>query len=113
MSFRSKVVDAFTRFWRKIPRPIRSGWITAWIAFVGTILTITTSLLPHVVELITTHDYAAFSDHLSVTATLSIAAVNSFFAGCLNAVYRWLRPIADAYKLTPDDVPPVDDLDGV
>lgn len=98
-----KIIEKITFAWRKVPRAIRSGWITAWVAFVSTLLAIGTNLLPALVELITTHDYARFAEHLSTAATLAVAAVNSLLAGIVNAVYRWLRPIEQSYRTPPGD----------
>lgn len=98
-----KIAQTVTDVWRKAPKAIRSGWITAWIAFVSTLLAIGTNLLPALVELVTTHDYAKFAEHLSIAATLAVAAVNSLLAGIVNAVYRWLRPIEQSYLIPSDE----------
>ena len=97
------IVKKVTAAWRKVPRAIRSGWITAWVAFLSTIVAIGTNLLPALVDLITTHDYAKFAEHLSTSATLSVSAVNAFLAGVVNAIYRWLRPIEQSYRTPPSD----------
>lgn len=95
------IVDRFTRLWRRVPRAIRSGWVTAWVTFVGSLLTIVTNLFPAILDLITTRSPAAFYEQLSVSVTLAISAVSGLLFGVVNAIYRWIRPIADAYQIEP------------
>lgn len=96
-----QLTEKITAIWRSIPRAIRSGWITAWVTFTGTLLTILTSLLPELANAISTKNFEPFYNGLSNSAALAIAAATGFFSGLVNAVYRWLRPIAQAYQTTP------------
>ncbi len=81
----------------RIPTPIRAGWTTAWLTFVGVLLTIVTGLLPVLAEAISSGDFAPFYQSLTLAYSAALAAVSALAAGIVNAVYRWLRPIANSY----------------
>lgn len=89
--------------WRRVPPALRSGWITAWITFTGSLLSILTGLFPLLAESISTGDYAEFFDAVSLASAAAVSAAAAFGAGVLNAVWRWLRPIADAYQTPPGE----------
>lgn len=101
----NKIKTSLTAFWRKVPKPLRSGWITAWVTFTGTALAIVVGILPVLAEAISTGNYQPFFDHLSVAATLAISAATGFFSGLVNAIYRWINPIAQAYRTDPPPSP--------
>lgn len=85
-------------FWRKIPKALRSGIITAWVVFVGTLFAILTNLLPVLADAISSGNYEPFFDSLKFASAAAISAVTAFFSGLVNALYRWIKPIEDAYK---------------
>lgn len=87
-----------TAFWAKVPNAIRSGWITAWITFVGSLLSIVTGLLPKLSEAISSGNFDTFYESLSLGLTAVVSASLGFFAGIVNGVYRWLQPIENSYK---------------
>jgi len=91
--------------WRRIPPALRSGWITAWVTFTGTLLTILTGLLPTLADAISSGDFEPFFDALSIGYASAIAAATAFVAGAVNTLWRWLRPIAGAYQLPPVTAP--------
>jgi uncharacterized membrane protein len=93
--------DKLINFWRKIPRALRSGIITAWVTFVGTLVAILTNLLPDLADAISSGNYEPFYESLKFGSAAAISAVTAFFSGVVNAIYRWIRPIADAYKTDP------------
>jgi ABC-type Fe3+ transport system permease subunit len=102
------IKDKVTQIWRATPRAIRSGWITAWVTFTGVLLTILTGLLPALAEAISTRNFEPFYDSLNLAAAAAVSAVTGFVSGIVNAIYRWLRPIADSYKTAPPADPPAD-----
>lgn len=87
-----------TNFWRKIPKALRSGIITAWVVFVGTLFAILTNLLPLLADAISSGNYEPFYESLKLASAAAISAVTAFFSGLVNAIYRWVKPIEDAYK---------------
>lgn len=89
--------------WRKIPKPIRSGWITAWVTFTGSLITIAVGLLPVLANAISTKDFKPFFDALNAGATVAISAALGFVSGLVNAIYRWARPIEQAYRTDPPE----------
>lgn len=95
------MLDKLRAFWRKVPKPLRSGWITAWVAFTGTLFTIAVGLLPKLANAISSKNFEPFYDDLNASATLAISAVTGFVSGCVNAIYRWVRPIEQAYRTDP------------
>ncbi len=95
------VVARARTIWRRVPPAVRSGWITAWVTFTGTLLTIITGLLPTLADAISSGNFSSFYDALSLGYAAAVSAATAFAAGVVNAVWRWLRPIADAYQ-TPD-----------
>lgn len=99
----NRIIDWFTRTWRKVPRAVRSGWITAWIVFTGGLLSIVTSLLPTLANAISTKDFAPFFDSLSLAYTASLSLALAFVSGLVNSIYRWLKPIEQAYRTDPPD----------
>lgn len=98
-----KLKTKITGVWRSLPKPVRSAWITAWVTFTGTVLTIAVGLLPLLANAISTKDFEPFFDALSSGATLAISAVLGFVSGLVNGIYRWIRPIEQAYQTTPKD----------
>lgn len=97
-------LDRARQAWRRVPTAIRSGWITAWVTFTGTLLTILTGLLPRLAEAISSGNYTGFFDALGLGWAAAVAAATGFVAGLVNAVYRWLVPISTAYR-TPSGEP--------
>lgn len=97
----SKLTARITAIWRKIPSAIRSGWVTAWVAFTGTLLTIVTGLLPVLANSISSKNFQPFYDALSTSASLSVSAATGFIAGVVNGIYRFVKPIEQAYNQTP------------
>lgn len=95
------IVERARTIWRRVPPAIRAGWITAWLTFVGAMLSIVTGLLPRLAESISTGNFDPFFDALSLGYTAAVSASAAFCVGILNTLWRWLRPIADAYQ-TPD-----------
>lgn len=83
--------------YRRLPSPIRSGWVTAWVTFTGTILALATSLLPTLATAITTRDFAPFLESLALSTQAAFSAVLALAAGVVNAVYRSIRPVERAY----------------
>jgi hypothetical protein len=106
------IAEKITTIWRKIPRAIRSGWITAWVTFTGTLLTILVGLLPQLANAISSKNFEPFFDALSTSSTLAISASLGFVSGLVNALYRWARPIELAYKMPPANGNPDDPRDG-
>lgn len=104
---RCPVMDSLTTkitaIWRKIPTAIRSGWITAWVVFTGTLLTIGVGLLPKLAESISTRNFEGFLDSLSLGASAALSAATAFVSGLVNTIYRVLRPIEQAYAQTPPE----------
>lgn len=100
-TFLERTYEKLQVLWRRVPKPIRSGWITAWVTLGATFLSIVTTLLPELANAVSTRDFEPFYDSLSVAATLAVSAVTAFFAGLVNAIYRWLRPIEQAYQTPP------------
>lgn len=94
-------MNQLTALWRRVPKPLRSGWITAWVTFVSTLLTIGVGLLPKLAEAISSRNFEGFYDSLSLGATAAISAATAFVAGCVNAIYRVLKPIEEAYRTDP------------
>jgi hypothetical protein len=90
-----------TALWRRIPKPIRAGWITAVITFASTALTILTSVLPELASAISSRNFTPFYDSLSLASTAILSAVTAFLAGLVNVVYRWLKPIEESYRTMP------------
>lgn len=97
----SKLIDKVRAVWRRVPKPIRSGWITAWVTFTGTLLTILTGLLPVLANAISERNFEPFYDALGNGAAVAISAATGFVSGCVNAIYRWVRPIEQAYRTDP------------
>lgn len=97
------MIDRIKRLWRKTPRAIRSGWITAWVTFTGSVLSIVTGLLPQLANAITTENFGPFYDSLSVGLAAGVSAALALCAGIVNSVYRWARPIEKAYQTPPGD----------
>lgn len=95
-----KITTAVKGFWAKIPNAIRSAWITAWITFIGSVLSIVTGLMPRLSDAISTGNFQPFYDSLSLGYTAAVSAVLAFFAGLVNGVYRWLQPIQNSYRDT-------------
>ena len=95
--------DRARTLWRRVPPSIRSGWITAWITFIGGLVSILTGLLPTLADAISTGNFDTFFDALSLGYAAAVSAALAFLVGLLNTLFRWLRPIADAYRppLTP------------
>lgn len=91
------------QLWRKTPRAIRSGWITAWATFTGSIVSILTGLLPQLSNAITTENFDPFYNSLSVGLAAGVSAALAFCVGIVNSVYRWARPIEKAYQTPPGD----------
>ena len=90
-----------TALWRRVPKPVRAGWITAWITFLSTMLTIATGLLPELATAIGDRNFAPFYNSLNFAATAAVSAATAFLAGLVNAAYRWLKPIEEAYRTDP------------
>lgn len=90
-------------FWRRLPKPVRSAWITAWIVFTGALLSIVTNLLPELANAISEHNFEPFFDRLHADSAAALSAALAFVAGLVNGIFRWLRPIEQAYRT---DVPP-------
>lgn len=100
----NKIIEKVTTIWRKIPRAIRSAWVTAWVTFTATILSILTGLLPVVANAISTKNWEPVYNSLDLGLAAAISAALGFLSGLVNGIYRWLRPIEEAYKLnTPPD----------
>jgi hypothetical protein len=95
-------MESIRSFWRKLPKPVRSAWITAWVTFVAALLTIVTSLLPELANAISEHNFDPFFDRLHTDSATALSAALAFFAGLVNGIYRWLRPIEQSYR---EDVP--------
>lgn len=93
----TEVWNRVREWYKRLPSAIRAAWNTAWIVFVGMMLTILTNLLPAVADLISTRDTEAFYDSLSVAATAAVSAATAFLVAIVNAIYRWLRPVENSY----------------
>jgi hypothetical protein len=91
-------MDSVVAFWRRIPKPIRSAWITAWVVFTGALLSIVTSLLPELANAISEHNFEPFFDRLHTDSAAALSAALAFVAGLVNGVYRYLKPIEESYK---------------
>ncbi|MCA1806559.1 MAG: hypothetical protein LC687_01655, partial [Actinobacteria bacterium] len=104
----NNITDTMRTFWRRVPRAIRSGWITAWVTFTGSLLSILTGLLPQLANAITTKNFEPFYNSLSFGFAAGISAALAFFAGVVNSFYRWLSPIAQAYQMPPGEAPDED-----
>lgn len=94
-------MDQIKAFWRKIPTAIRSAWITAWVTFTGALLTILTGLLPELANAISSKNFEPFLNSLNTGATLAISAALGFVSGLVNGIFRWLKPIEQAYRTDP------------
>jgi hypothetical protein len=79
-----------TALWRRIPKPIRAGWIA-------------TGLLPELATAISSRQFGPFYNSLNIAATAALSAVTAFLAGCVNAIYRWAKPIEESYRTSPPD----------
>lgn len=84
-------------WYRKLPAAIRSGWVTGWVTFTGTVLALATSLLPTLATAITTRDFGPFLDGLALSTQAAFSAVLAFGAGIVNSLYRFWRPVEKAY----------------
>lgn len=91
-------MDQIRLFWRKLPTAVRSAWITAWVTFTGALLTILVGLLPELANAISSKNFEPFFDNLNTSATLAISAALGFVSGLVNGIFRWLKPIEEAYK---------------
>lgn len=91
-------MDQIKTFWRSIPTAIRSAWITAWVTFVASLFAILTSLLPKLADAISSKNFEPFYNSLSTEANIAISAALAFFAGLVNGIFRWLKPIEEAYR---------------
>jgi hypothetical protein len=89
-------------FWRKLPTALRSAWITAWVTFVASLFAIATSLLPKLAEAFTSRNFDPFYDSLGAQANVAVSAALALVAGIINGVFRWVKPIEEAYR---KDVP--------
>jgi hypothetical protein len=94
-------MDQIKAFWRKVPKPLRSGWITAWVVFTTALFSLAVGLLPALANAITTKNFEPFYDSLSLATTAGYSAALAFLSGLVNAVYRWIRPIEQAYRTDP------------
>ncbi len=94
-------MNKLTALWRRVPKPVRAGWITAWITFVGVLLSTLTGLLPALMEFISTGNEEAFFQRIDSASTVVVGAAIGFVVGCLNAAYRWLKPIEESYRTQP------------
>lgn len=90
--------EKLTAFWRRVPTPLRSGWITAWVTFTATLLSILTSLLPELANAVSEHNFEPFFDRLHADSATALSAALAFVAGVINAVYRYLKPIQESYR---------------
>ena len=97
----TKLTSRIRAVWLKIPSAIRAGWVTAWVAFTGTLFAIATGLLPVLANAVGSKNFEPFYDALSTSATLALSAASGFLVGLLNAVYRWIKPIERAYNQNP------------
>lgn len=92
-----KLLLKIRALYRSLPGPIRAGWTTAWIMFVGTLFALMTSLLPTLAEAITSRSFGPFLDSLALTSQAAVSAILAFFAGLVNTLYRYWRPVERAY----------------
>lgn len=83
--------------WKKLPTAVRAGWNTAWVTFLGLMVTILTGLLPQLINAISTKNFEPFYDSLNLAMTSALSAVSALVVGCLNVLFRTLKPIEDAY----------------
>jgi hypothetical protein len=90
-------MEQIRTFWRKLPTALRSAWITAWVTFVASLFAIFTSLLPKLAEAISSRNFDPFYDSLSTEANIAVSAALAFVAGLVNGVFRWVKPIEEAY----------------
>jgi len=94
-------MDQIVAFWRKLPTAVRSAWITAWVAFTGTLLSILVGLLPVLAEAVSSKNFERFYDSLNLGAAAAISAATGFVSGLINGIYRWIKPIEEAYRKDP------------
>lgn len=105
-----KVIEQVRTIWRKVPKALRSAWITAWVTFVGAMLSIITGLLPVLANAVSTKDFQPFFDSLIVGWTAALSAALGFVAGLVNGIWRALVPIDKAYQTLHDtDQTPLED----
>lgn len=83
--------------YRRLPAAIRSGWVTGWVTFTGTLLTLATGLLPTLATAITTRNFDPFLDSLAISTSAAFSAALGFIAGAVNTLYRFWRPVDQAY----------------
>ena len=83
--------------YRRLPAAIRSGWVTAWVTFTGTLIALGTSLLPTLATAITTRDFDPFLDSLALSTQAAFSALLALGAGIVNTLYRFWRPVERAY----------------
>ena len=94
-------MDRLTAFWRSIPKPLRAGWVTALVTFVSTLFTIATGVLPELATAISARNFEPFYESLNLASTTAVSAVTAFLAGCVNVLWRYLKPIEEAYRTDP------------
>lgn len=85
----------------RLPSAVRSGWVTGWVAFVGALITIAAGLLPELANAVSSRNFEPFFDRLSIASNAAVSAAFGFVAGCVNTLYRAVRPIARAYPEVP------------
>jgi ABC-type antimicrobial peptide transport system permease subunit len=98
------IIERIRTVWRKIPRAIRSAWITAWVTFVGATLSIITGLLPVLADSISSKNFRPFFDSLNLGWTAALSAALGFVSGLVNGIWRALVPIDKAYQTPPGEV---------
>lgn len=91
-------MDQVRVFWRKLPTAVRSAWITAWVVFIGSLLTIAVGLLPKLAEAVSSKNFEPFYDSLSLEANAAVSAALAFVSGLINGIYRWVKPIEESYQ---------------